>query len=205
MKKILITPRYDNVESYNEIRISLDISWLSFIKNIGFLAVIYSGELDCFVNEDVAGVIFSGGNNVNQRDCNLSELRTNAEKELFDYCLTIDLPMIGVCRGAQFLGTELGYKLEKHSNHVATRHELNTFNESRFYPDFYKYNEVNSYHEYAIKGTSKSCTTLAVTSDQSIEAWEHKKKPIMGIMWHPEREHNFSALDIELFKTIFEK
>ena len=36
-----------------------------------------------------------------------------------------------------------------------------------------------------------------------IEKFVHKKKKIVGIMWHPEREEKFCPFDIELIKRLF--
>ena len=36
-----------------------------------------------------------------------------------------------------------------------------------------------------------------------VEKFVHKKKKIVGIMWHPEREENFCNFDIELIKKLF--
>ena len=41
--------------------------------------------------------------------------------------------------------------------------------------------------------------------DNSIEAFEHKKYSIMGIMWHPERKKPFSRADKELIVNFINK
>ena len=38
--------------------------------------------------------------------------------------------------------------------------------------------------------------------DKSIEFFQHKKKQILGIMWHPERYKKFKELDKRIFKMI---
>ena len=61
---------------------------------------------------------------------------------------------------------------------------------------------VNSYHSWGIdaNGLAKDLDIIAVDNDGNIEAFEHKKKKLLGIMWHPEREIPFNKLDIQLIK-----
>ena len=41
---------------------------------------------------------------------------------------------------------------------------------------------------------------LAKADDKSIEFFIHKKKKIIGIMWHPERFKKLKKLDEKIFK-----
>ena len=63
-----------------------------------------------------------------------------------------------------------------------------------------KVREVNSFHQYAIKTMPLDYNCLGKTKDGSIEHIEHKKLPWQGIMWHPEREEEFSQEDKTLIK-----
>lgn len=61
---------------------------------------------------------------------------------------------------------------------------------------------VNNYHHWGI--SSEELVTelipLAFDSAGNIEALESSVKTLLGIMWHPEREHPFNSLNIELIK-----
>ena len=46
---------------------------------------------------------------------------------------------------------------------------------------------------------------LAKAEDGVIEAVRHKQKPVLGIMWHPEREELFSSDDIKCVQKLFGK
>ena len=41
---------------------------------------------------------------------------------------------------------------------------------------------------------------LAFTKDGSIEAFKHKRKKILGIMWHPERYKKIKKFDLDFIK-----
>ena len=46
---------------------------------------------------------------------------------------------------------------------------------------------------------------LAKSPDNVVEAISFKHYPIIGTMWHPEREMPFSKHDIKRIKTLFDK
>lgn len=74
--------------------------------------------------------------------------------------------------------------------HIATRHMIRG-----------KINrEVNSYHGYALEETGQGLEVLARDDSGVIEAICHKRYPISGIMWHPERVAGFDKRDISLLR-----
>jgi putative glutamine amidotransferase len=46
---------------------------------------------------------------------------------------------------------------------------------------------------------------LAVSDDGVIESIRHKSLPIVGTMWHPERENPFRNFDIKMVRSIYDK
>ena len=63
---------------------------------------------------------------------------------------------------------------------------------------------VNSYHDFGILKEILSKELIPIYySGKSIEMCLGKRKKIMGIMWHPERNKKFSINDIKLFKNFF--
>ena len=71
---------------------------------------------------------------------------------------------------------------------MATRHPLKILADCSFGHLGVQGREVNSYHAYGILSAGDELRPLAEAPDESIEAFEHKRYPIVGIMWHPERE-----------------
>ena len=63
--------------------------------------------------------------------------------------------------------------------------------------------EVNSYHGFSLATCPSDFEVLARSEDDEIEAIGHQFLPWEGWMWHPEREENFSASDIQRIKVLF--
>ena len=77
-------------------------------------------------------------------------------------------------------------------NHVAKNHFIFSKNENKFL--------VNSFHNYKIIKISKKFNILFKSEDGSIEAFRHKEKGILGIMWHPERYKKIKKFDVKFIK-----
>ena len=62
--------------------------------------------------------------------------------------------------------------------------------------------EVNSYHtQGCIEVVSKELEVVMRSEDGVIEKVKHRSLPLMGTMWHPERENPFRNTDIDLLQT----
>ena len=89
------------------------------------------------------------------------------------------------------------------ANHVATRHFLAASSDGAYGDIFSRLGQVNSYHQYGFTEISSTYTVLASAPDGVIEAMIHSDLPMMGIMWHPEREREPSPVDLQLFRQVF--
>ena len=141
-------------------------------------------------------VLLTGGNNINpklygsqEKISDISNERDATESLLLYHAIERNLPVLGICRGAQFINIYFGGKLT-HVNsdfHVRKKHPVKiTDTNSTF---FGKQHIVNSYHDYGIteKTLSPELCAFATTLDGIVEGFYHKTLPIVGIMWHPER------------------
>ena len=134
------------------------------------------------------GVVLSGGN-----DLGSSKLRDKSEKVIFEYALENRLPVLGICRGMQFIVKYFGGKIIKSHSHVGVRHEVKgAINKN-----------VNSFHNYVIKNVSEDLQVLARSPEGSIEAIKHKFLPVHGWMWHTERDAVYCKKDNQNVKRIF--
>jgi putative glutamine amidotransferase len=153
---------------------------------------------------DVLGVeriIISGGNSINP-NVKAGELEVNdrdkTEKELLEYALAKNLPVLGICRGAQFINVYFGGGLLKDLKiclngaveHVAARHAVSVPEGGSAGFDIPGDFEVNSYHNdgFTEKELSPEVATFAIAEDGTVEGFRHKSKNITGILWHPERD-----------------
>lgn len=197
MKIVLYTQRVEVVESYGERRDCADQNIPCFIEMCGYLPIPVPNVLSVARNvvelTDLAGIILTGGNSLMKYGGNAPE-RDMVEKELLDFALHFDIPVYGFCRGMQMILDYFGCKLEEVSGHVAVRHEIYGEMGAR---------EVNSFHNQACCEVVNPLKILAQAKDGVIEAIRHKEKPVIGTMWHPERENPYKDMDIKLVQKLF--
>lgn len=214
---IAITQRATFIEERSEWSDSLDQSWVPFLNNCGFdvfpmpnltvdpksfmeavgaKAVILSGGGDIGSNwRTHTGRLPTGwpnaGTHPNPRD--------SLESRLLDLSFEKAWPVIGVCRGMQFINLYYNGFLSNTNCHVRVVHKLES-QETNHRFRFEK--EVNSFHDLAVPsdGIGENLKTLAMAGD-TVEAFIHKFFPHLGIMWHPERRSPYSEKDIEIFKN----
>lgn len=199
-KRIAISQRYDQVPGRNEWRDGLDAKWTELLEQLGFLPILLPSHLsDVEVYLDavsIDGLILSGGNDIGS-----APPRDTLEKEAMSYAEHHNLPVLGVCRGMQFLCHIEGGTLHSCSGHVATTHKLN----GRWAQE-QGFKDVNSYHNQAILQSDCPAVfdVLATTDDGVVEAFRHKHKNWLGIMWHPEREAPLQGSDLALIQAHFQ-
>jgi gamma-glutamyl-gamma-aminobutyrate hydrolase PuuD len=209
LKKIAITQRLILNDSYYEIRDSLDIRWGELFAEIGFLPVIIPTNYDFekyFENGlGFDGIILSSGNDLNNFNPNsLSEKRDTFEKKLISFAISKKIPILGVCRGMHIIGDLFNAGFEIRESHIAKRHKVLASQDSQYFNELNKLQEVNSYHKYCINKISNEFLISAISEDGAIEAIEHKKFKIFAQMWHSERENPFNTNELELIKKIFD-
>lgn len=205
MKRIGITQRVETVPHYHERRDCLDQRWSELILGMGDFPVplpnIVPEKASQLVEAlQIDAVFLSGGNSIACLDPKASDAapeRDAFENALISIALSKELPIIGICRGMQLLNLYMGGSLRKISGHVAVRHPL-----SISASDYPIAQQVNSYHNYGIPadGLGDTLTALACDEAGNIEAFYRADLPLLGIMWHPEREQHFLQTDIQLLR-----
>lgn len=200
MKKILFTQRVDVIESYQERRDCADQSIASFIDACGYLPIPVPNNpkavSELLKDIEVSGIVFSGGNNLMTYGGDAPE-RDETERILLKHAIQNKIPVYGFCRGMQFILDYFGYPLTKVQNHVAVKHEVNGTLGKRI---------VNSYHGYGCLEDqfqkNGELQVLARSNDGVVEAVKHVSLPIVGTMWHPERNQPFEQEDINSVKEL---
>ena len=157
------------------------------------------------------GFLFSGGQDVSPERYGEEKLdccgetnmdRDEMEASLFSRVYELDKPILGICRGIQFINASLGGTLyqdlemqypsgiEHHQKppydvHV---HGVEIEEGSPLYGILnIKRMMVNSYHHQAIKKISPHLLPMAYAEDQIIEGvYAPDKKFVWGVQWHPE-------------------
>lgn len=200
-KYLALTMRMMQTEYEQRDAIARD--WWSFLHSVAsdllILPVPNIGQkVIPFLNSfDLMGIIFSGGD-----DWGKFPERDLTENLIFQYVLNHEtknnLPLLGICRGAQIINRFYYGQIVAVTNHVATRHQI----------DFKGQNlEVNSYHNFGIlaENLGQGLMPLAKASDASIEAFTaiDSQRKIAGLMWHPERETRPAEHDLQFFREFF--
>jgi putative glutamine amidotransferase len=190
-----VTQRVD-VSQTQERRDALDQNWLRFLDACGLQAVPlpnHPSAAGLFDRAGCGGLILSGGNDLCAYGGDAPERDAN-ETRLVDLALSRDMPVLGVCRGMQFLLHGWGVPLTSVSGHVGKPHPVTGPLGTRL---------VNSYHRYGALHAGPGLSVLARSADGAIESIRHNRLPHLGIMWHPERENPFKDEDIALFRAHF--
>ncbi|MBZ9610322.1 gamma-glutamyl-gamma-aminobutyrate hydrolase family protein [Rheinheimera maricola] len=198
-KRIAISQRYDQVQGRNEWRDCLDSRWAELLCQLGAVPILIPNnvrDVDSYLADlAISGLILSGGNDIGS-----APLRDATETNALAYANKHKLPVLGVCRGMQFLCVNQGGVLHACEGHVSKYHKLkgDWATQSRL-------SEVNSYHNHAV--FTYDCPALfeilATTENEVVEAFRHKSKPWLGIMWHPERENPLVTSDLNIIKQHF--
>lgn len=202
MRNILIT-QVINYSQKKGFSYSLSKQWYDYSKKIGFNLIPYNFIFNHNIIKKLklSGLILSGGNDLSSLKFNkANNFRDKKEKEILNYCIKKKIPVLGVCRGFQFIAFLNNSNLKKCKKHVRTKHKI-TLKKSKFTKD--KILEVNSYHNYCIQNLSTKFNVVAKNQDKTIEIAEHNNNKIIGIMFHPERQ-NISQRKIDnLVKNFF--
>lgn len=199
MKTVVYTQRVEVIERYQERRDCADQRIADFINACGFLPIPLPNraELAEQMMEAIrpAGIILTGGNSLTAYGGNAPE-RDAMDRMLIAIAIRDEIPLYGFCRGMQSILAYYGNELVNMGGHVAVRHFVHAGQE-----DY----EVNSYHNQVCRELKEKCGLLitAQTADGVVEAVRHEKLPIIGTMWHPEREENFVRRDMDRVRELF--
>ena len=204
-QRIGISLRIVEAPNYEEERDALSHDWTSLLEELGFVSVHIPNtlkNLGDFLDEmSLDGIVLSGGDNIGE-----NKNRDETEKKLLVYALEKKIPVIGVCRGMQLINNYFGGKISTDGStiHLAKKHDIEITDEN--FPYVFKSSSlnVNSYHKNLIQteGMGNGLKSFAIfNKDGSVEGFFHEKLPIIGVMWHPERDPDINSKAI--ISTIF--
>src|SRR5262249_54804920 len=134
----------------------------------------------------IDGVLLSSGNDVGvENSVSRDRMRDDAEATLLHYAIKYQIPVLGVCRGMQFIQYFFGGKLSRiASGHIGTGHDLVLLQAWPWRKE--QAIKVNSYHHWGVQldALSTELIPLAKTQDEVVEALQHRSLPIWGVQWH---------------------
>lgn len=172
------------------------------------------------------GLLLTGGQDVSPDVYNRERLsccgelcpaRDREEALLLDLFLKNDLPVLGICRGIQFLNAHLGgtlYQDLKTQYGDTVEHRMSPpYDRSIHTVSLVKGTplhsllgtdeiSVNSYHHQAVKRLAKPLCESALSCDGLIEGvFMPDKKFVWAIQWHPEFSYKKDDTSIKILKA----
>lgn len=192
-----VTQRVSEENRFHERRDSLDQRWLVFLESCGLTPLPLPNNqsmVSALLKElPFRGFLLTGGGNLVTYAGDSPE-RDAVEKMVYETALANNQPLIGVCRGMQFIQNYHGIKLNPVSGHVCEKQEIICLGRKR---------HTNSYQTLGTTQTQSPIKTWAHASDGVIKAIRHENKKIFGMMWHPERQSMPDKADVEFFQSTF--
>lgn len=208
MLRIGITQRVDQHADRAERRDCLDQAWTPLLRQIDCISIpIANGieDVSLLIEAlDIEGILLTGGNDVATLAgaTNVAPERDATEKHLLEIAAERDIPVFGVCRGLQIMAHHYGSKLSRVTEHVATRHAIEVWENQRV--RLTDRDAVNSFHDFGVrsKHLSPNLIPLAAAPDGTVEAIVHRSRRQAAVMWHPERDPHDSR-DREMIRSFF--
>lgn len=178
----------------------------------------------------VQGVLLTGGHDVDPslygeeplRQCGAAAPdRDIMETILLRKALERNMPVLGICRGIQFLNVYMGGtlyqdlptqrpgKTEHHQTppYDVPVHEVSVFEGTGLAKLLGKKKlNVNSYHHQAVKTLGKDLTVMAVSEDGLTEAVEMTGRDfVWAVQWHPEFSFKSDSDCLKIFEEFVRK
>ena len=177
------------------------------------------------ITEMCSGFLFTGGQDVSPEIYSARKIgacgecspeRDAMETLLLKYAMQINKPILGICRGIQFINAALGgtlwqdipsqfsdtvthcqkppYDVPSHEVYIDKGTPLHELLKKLELP-------VNSYHHQGIRLLSKELKTMAKAPDGLIKAvYSPKHKFLWAVQWHPEFSYARDDNSLNIFK-----
>lgn len=141
-------------------------------------------------------------------------LREQREVQLIDACIERGIPILGICRGAQFMCAYLGGRVWQHvENHARGDHKMySTASKQEYTTNSYHHQMMVPTYEmqvlfYADWLSPSKCSEVSVMTieDKEAEIVYHSGKKVLMIQGHPEwvdQNHDLFNLTKSLVKDL---
>ena len=174
-----------------------------------------------------SGIILTGGGDVDSElygkpvnnNLSISKARDITESVLLENAIKNNTPVLGICRGMQFINVYFGGSLVQNISEIDTMrkhispgiHNVKILNEELLWELKSKVQilvQVNSYHNTGVLTNMMGINLVAFSVFEEINLVEglfHTRYPIAAIEWHPERPKPSEELDEILVNAFIQK
>ncbi|MFR9620797.1 MAG: gamma-glutamyl-gamma-aminobutyrate hydrolase family protein [Rikenellaceae bacterium] len=207
--------------------------YMDAVSQAGALPIILplnvGGEEVAQLCQMCSGFVLTGGHDVDpaiygqpqsERCGRPCEARDSLEREVVEYALANDRPLLGICRGIQLLNALLGGTLYQD---LPTEHEGGV--EHQMTPPYHRVQHyvdivegsplaqlvgqrrlgVNSYHHQAIERLSPQLEAMATSEDGLIEAvYMPTRSFVQAVQWHPELNFRHEESSRQIMRAFVE-
>ncbi len=223
-KNIGITMRLVENDTYPERRDTISHDWIKYLNrfNLNYY-LIPNFQIDFeiyFKSNNIDRIILSNGNDVVDssgiflQDASVNGTRNLIELDILKTCIKLNIPVLGICRGLQFLNCFFGGKLEPRLmqnysskiDHSKEKHKVEIFDSKILETFENNLIDVNSFHNMGVleENVAEDMTIVGRAEDGVIEILKHKHHRIFGIQWHPERDGGSENFNHFLFSSFLE-
>lgn len=199
---IAVTQCCVHLPERDEYRDCLDRGMTRFLEACGFaclpMPTLVSDPAQWLRAAGIRGVLISGGNDLAAlADGDISPERDVLEHALLEIAEKQALPVFGICRGLQIMAHHYGAHVVPVNGHAGRPHLVRG--------SLFEATVVNSYHNYGVFSHDMPARlrVLARSEDGFVEAFCVSGLAQMAVMWHPEREKNFTDSDVALVGNFF--
>ncbi len=215
-------------QQYNKNNVPIDVlehSYLSYLESYNIKTITIPNsfqQVDYYFNHfPIEGIILTGGEDIDPKLYgeniewpNLSPLRDQTERRILEIAVLKKLPVLGICRGMQFINVFFGGKMVKNireeitPNHTPGQDHSIMITDARIISAMGKKEmRVNSFHNQAITAPNLSprLRAFATAEPGIIEGLYHPSLPIAGVQWHPERKGPDEELNTKLMEAFVKR
>jgi len=169
------------------------------------LRAVYVTSRSSFPTEPVHGIIIGGGNDIEPEhygEQKITDRSYDPERDIFEMsmirrAMVDNIPMLGICRGAQLINVVFGgslypdirglRSLTSNQNHLHPVKWVALDAESRFRRHIcHEKIKVNSLHRQAIDQVGNGLTVTGRDDDGFVQMVEGNFGFLLGVQWHPE-------------------
>ena len=161
------------------------------LRKLGVESEIVQNDVGISVLSDASGIVLSGG---------APSIVDEMDKlgVIGKYIDSLNLPVFGICIGAQFIALHFGGKVGRAKVPEFGKTQLSFFNQGGIFKKIPEKTMAWENHNDEITELSQEFELCASSKNCKVQAFYHRVRPIFGVQFHPEVENT------EFGKEMFE-